>query len=233
VPILGDSNVVANYFDRIYGRSPFKPVQKHMDMCHGAAALVAELLAHSSAQSWQEAEATQQQIVELERGADDCKRDIRIHLPRGFFLPVARADLLDLVTRQDKIANKAKDIAGLIIGRKMSFPAEMQTQAMEFVKASIAACDLARDVIGQLDELIVTGFRGVEAQRVERMIMALDASETRSDDVQAELRAELQALEHDLDPVDVIFLYRVLDRIGELADNAQRVGHRLEMMLAR
>lgn len=230
---LGNIKLVANYFEGIFGRSPFGPVQKHMEFCHGAAALVADLLTHSSAQSWDEAEKVHQQIVELERAADDCKRDIRTRLPRGFFLPVARADLLDLVTRQDKIANKAKDIAGLMIGRKMSFPIDMQPQAMEFAEASIEACDLARDAVGQLDELIVTGFRGVEAQRVERMITALDASETRSDDVQAELRAKLQAVERDLHPVDVIFLYRVIDRIGELADNAQRVGHRLEMMLAR
>ncbi len=104
---------------------------------------------------------------------------------------------------------------------------------MEFARGSIAACELAREVVGQLDELISTGFRGVEAARVEQMIVALDASEKRSDDAQAKLRAQLHALERDLDPVDVIFLYRVIDRIGELADHAQRVGHRLEMMLAR
>ncbi|MCZ6710018.1 MAG: TIGR00153 family protein, partial [Gammaproteobacteria bacterium] len=116
---------MANYFDGIFGRSPFKPVQAHMDLCNRAAALIEDLLAHSSAQAWAEVESTQRQIVELERQADESKRDIRIHLPRGFFLPVARVDLLDLVTRQDKIANKAKDIAGLMVGRKMSFPSEM------------------------------------------------------------------------------------------------------------
>ena len=224
---------MAIYFEGIFGRSPFHPVQRHMGLCHGAAALVEELLVQSSAQEWEKVEEVQRRIVELEREADTCKRDIRLHLPRGFFLPVARADLLDLVTRQDKIANKAKDIAGLIVGRKMSFPAEMHVLLMDFARASIAACDLARDVIGQLDELIVTGFRGLEAERVEGMITALDASETRSDDAQAELRGQLHALERDLHPVDVIFLYRVIDRVGELADNAQRVGHRLEMMLAR
>ena len=225
--------VLANYFEGIFGRSPFKPVQRHMGLCYDAAALVEELLAGASAHDWSSVADAQRRIVELEHAADDCKRDIRLHLPRGFFLPVARADLLDLVTRQDKIANKAKDIAGLVVGRQMAFPESMQGQLMEFAQGSIAACDLAREVVGQLDELISTGFRGVEAARVEQMIVALDASENRSDDAQAELGAQLHALERDLYPVDVIFLYRVIDRIGELADYAQRVGHRLEIMLAR
>jgi len=202
-------------------------------MCHESAVLVEDLLTHSSAQDWPKVRGVHRKIVELERMADDRKRDIRMRLPRGFFLPVARADLLDLVTRQDKIANKAKDIAGLIIGRKMSFPADLQNLTSEFARASIEACGIAHEAVGQLEELVVTGFRGVEAKRVEGMITALDASETRSDGAQAQLRSQLHALERDVHPVDVIFLYRVIDRIGELADNAQRVGHRLEMMLAR
>ena len=224
---------MANYFDGIFGRSPFKPVQYHLDLCYRAAALVEDLLLHSSAQAWSEVQNVQQKIVELEREADQSKRDIRTHLPRGFFLPVARADLLNLLTRQDKIANKAKDIAGLMIGRKMSFPDEMLEAVTEFAQASIAACKLALDAVGEFDELIAAGFRGVEARRVEKMIGGLDESETRSDDAQVKVRSQLHALERDLHPVDVIFLYRVIDRIGELADNAQRVGHRLEMMLAK
>jgi predicted phosphate transport protein (TIGR00153 family) len=224
---------VANYFDGIFGRSPFKPVQDHMQLCYRAAALVEQLLIQSSAQNWTEVRNVQQQIVELERQADESKRDIRIHLPRGFFLPVARAELLDLLTRQDKIANKAKDIAGLMIGRKMSFPPDTLDSVTEFARASIAACELALDAVGEFDDLIAAGFRGAQARRVEKMISALDESETISDDAQVTVRAQLHVLEKDLHPVDVIFLYRVIDRIGELADNAQRVGHRLEMMLAK
>ena len=224
---------MANYIDGIFGRSPFKPVQTHMDLCYRAAALVEDLLVHSSTQAWDEVERVQMSIVALERQADDDKRDIRTRLPRGFFLPVARADLLDLLTRQDKIANKAKDIAGLMVGRKMSFPAEMVESVMEFAKASIAACKLALEAVGEFDDLITAGFRGAQARRVESMISELDASETQSDDIQVTVRTQLHALERDLHPVDVIFLYRIIDRIGDLADNAQRVGHRLEMMLAK
>ena len=206
---------MANYFEGIFGRSPFKPVQEHMDLCHQAAALVEDLLAKAGSQSWSEVEEIRKQIVALERRADDRKRDIRLTLPRGFFLPVARADLLDLLSRQDKIANKAKEIAGIVVGRRMSFPPAIQDSALELARTSIAACRLALDVVNELDELIATGFRGVEVTRVEEMIDALDESESRNDDAQVSVRAELHGLEQNLDAVDVIFLYRIIDRIGD------------------
>jgi len=36
-----------------------------------------------------------------------------------------------------------------------------------------------------------------------------------------------------MDPVEVMFLYKVIDWVGALADLAQRVGSRFELMLAR
>ena len=104
---------------------------------------------------------------------------------------------------------------------------------MSYSRSSIAACRLAHDVVRELDELLATGFRGVQADRVEGMIRALDESERLNDEAQVRVRAELYGLESQLSPVDIMFLYRVIDWIGDLADHAQRVGHRLEMMLAK
>ena len=41
-------------------------------------------------------------------------------------MPVERTDLLELLTQQDKIANKAKDISGRVIGRQLLIPQVMQ-----------------------------------------------------------------------------------------------------------
>ena len=34
-------------------------------------------------------------------------------------------------------------------------------------------------------------------------------------------------------PIDVMFLYKIIEWVGVLADQAQRVGSRIELMLAR
>jgi uncharacterized protein Yka (UPF0111/DUF47 family) len=49
--------------------------------------------------------------------------------------------------------------------------------------------------------------------------------------MQTEIRARLFALEKDLPPVEVMFLYRVIELVGEIADMAERVGRRLELLL--
>ncbi len=65
------------------------------------------------------------------------------------------------------------------------------------------------------------------------IIKTLDEIEGDSDRMQVEIRARLFAVEKDLPPVEVIFLYRIIDWIGDLGDLAQRVGSRLELMLAK
>ena len=44
---------------------------------------------------------------------------------------------------------------------------------------------------------------------------------------------ELYLLEKGLPPVDVMFLYQIIEWIGDVADRAQRVGNRLELLMAR
>ena len=47
------------------------------------------------------------------------------------------------------------------------------------------------------------------------------------------MRRNLYQLEKDLPPVDVIFLYKIIEWVGDIADRAERVGNRLEQLLAR
>ena len=57
--------------------------------------------------------------------------------------------------------------------------------------------------------------------------------ERANDEQQITIRSQLFELEDKLPPVDVIFLYKIIDWIGDLADRAQKVGGRLQLLLAR
>ncbi len=63
------------------------------------------------------------------------------------------------------------------------------------------------------------------------MIHQLDVIEDDTDAMQRiELRQQqLMAIEGDLNPVDIMFLYKILEWVGGIADQAQRVGARLEV----
>jgi len=133
---------------------------------------------------------------------------------------------------QDKMANRTKDVSGLVLGRKMKIPAEIADDFLEFVARNVDAAKQARKSVRELDELFTTGFRGAEVTLVESLIEELDRIETDTDDRQAELRSALFEIESELEPVNVIFLYRVIELTGEIADMAERVGRRLELLLS-
>ena len=217
----------------LFGSSPVRPLQTHMASVQECIAELIPFFESALAEDWKEAKAQQKKIAKMEGKADKLKRQLRLQLPNSLFMPVDRRDLLELLTMQDKIANKAKDIAGLIIGRKMTFPESVNEKLLEFVKRCIDASLQAQKAINELDELVETGFGGREVKLVESMIKELDAIESDTDKIQVKVRAELFKKEKDLPPVDVMFMYRVIDWIGDLGDVSQRVGSRLELMLAR
>jgi predicted phosphate transport protein (TIGR00153 family) len=171
--------------------------------------------------------------VKGEHKADLLKKELRHNLPKGLFMPIDRRDLLDVLLMQDQIANQGKSIARMITGRKMTLPAEMQELFLEFVGKSVLTVRRALDVINELDELLESGFRGREVDHVEDMLTELGAIETEVDHMQNKLKGILFELEDDLRPTDVMFTYRLIDWVGRVADDAEKVGSRLQLMLAR
>ena len=217
----------------LFGSSPVRPLQTHMASVQDCIVELIPFFKAALKEDWTKAKEQQKIISRLEREADKLKKKLRLNLPNSLFMPVSRRDLLEVLTMQDKIANKSKDIAGLIIGRKMTFPETVNDKLIDFVKRCIDASKQAQKAINELDELVETGFAGREVKLVQEMIKKLDEIESDTDKIQVKVRAELFKKEKDLPPVDVMFMYRVIDGIGDLADLSQRVGSRLELMLAR
>ena len=217
----------------VFAKSPIKPLEKHIRIVTKCSAQLIPFFAACHQQDWDKAGTIRTEISKLEHDADELKRQLRLELPGGLFMPIDRADLLELLTQQDKIANKSKDIAGRIFGRKLEIPAALQTGFTAYIGKNVEATQKAADAINELDDLLETGFRGREVTLVEKMIDQLDAIEDETDSMQIKLRRELLAIEKDLNPIDVMFLYQIIEWVGGLADIAERVGARLEILLAR
>ena len=223
----------SNYFSRIFGNSPVSPLQKHIEK---VVLCVEELIPYFDAvikNDWGKAEKIQNNLAELENDADEIKNLLRMQLPSSLFMPVDRRDVLDVLQLQDKIANKAKDIAGLVLGRKMSLPESICNTYIEFLNRCVDATRQTQNAINELDELVAAGFRGNEVNRVKKMIEELHVIEDETDKIQIKLRAELYKIEKDLPPVDVMFIYKIIEWTGDLADNAQSTGNRLQLMIAK
>jgi len=224
---------MSNYIYRMFGASPIQPLQEHMGKVHACVSELIPFFEAAIAGNIEGMEESRADIVRLENEADTMKKKLRLNLPKGMFLPVSRRDLLDLITMQDRIANTAKDISGLMLGRQMSFPEEMGPYFLAFLKRSIDASAQARKAINEFDELLETGFRGAEVNVVKKLIKTLNQIEGDTDELQIKIRAMLFEIEENLPPVEVMFLYNIIEKVGDLGDLAQRVGSRLQLMLAK
>ena len=216
----------------IFGSSPVRPLEKHVDIAYRCTKELNGFFAAVVANDWDKAGKVRERIQELEDKEDDLKKSIRLRLPKSLFMPVPRQDLLELVLVQDIMANRTKDVSGLVFGRKMQIPPEIADEFLEFVRRNVDAAKQARKSVRELDELFTSGFRGAEVSLVVSLIEELDAIETDTDNRQAALRSALFLVEGDLEPVNVMFLYRVIELTGEIADMAVRVGRRLELLLS-
>lgn len=229
--IDGDQQL-ANYISKIFGASPVAPIQDHMDTCYLAAKELVSLFEWVVQDDWDKVLESRKKIVELEQEADELKKQIRAQLPKSLFMPVPRGDLLDLLLVQDRIANKARDVSGLVAGRQMKIPQSIQQDFLAYVSRNADAAKKARKSVRELDELYETGFRGAEAAFVEALVDELDQIENDTDEMQARVRAGLFEIEDQLPPVNVMFLYRVIELTGEIGDMAERIGRRLELLLS-
>ena len=85
-----------------------------------------------------------------------------------------------------------------------------------------------------LDELLEVGFTGrEEVRRVEAMLKTLDKLEGTTDKMSIKLRKKLFKLESDLPPVEVMFLYQIITLMCTVADDAETVGDRLQILMAK
>jgi predicted phosphate transport protein (TIGR00153 family) len=222
-----------NPFASLFGRSPFKPMQEHMRVVTECAAEMPALFDALCAGDTAGVDASKERIFALEEQADSIKNDLRSHLPKSLLMPVDRRDLLEVLDMQDSIADTAQDIAGLLVERPMEVPEGLQEPLVKLVTRCVDACNQASLVIGELDELVESGFRGRESDKVSVMVDELGAIEDETDVMGMELTRALFAQEDDMKPVSVVFWYQLIQWIGDLADYAEKIGNRLRLLMAR
>ncbi|MBK1718592.1 TIGR00153 family protein [Thiocystis violacea] len=217
----------------LFGRSPFKPTQEHMRLVQACVSRLPSLIEALIADDTAALERIQLDIRDQAARASTLKKHIRLHLPRSLFMPVDRRELFDLLDLQDAIASGMREIADRLVERQTPVPPALGADLLALVQAGTAACRQSMAIVDELDELIETGFRGPEAERVEHMIEDLERARCEADDLGAGLARALFGLERDLDPVTLMRLSRLIRETVALAEGAEKVGDHLLPLIAR
>ena len=220
-------------FSKLFGKAPFQPLFDHMETVFSCARELPDFFQATQEQNWEAAKNIQKTIHLWEKQADSLKQDLRLNLPGNLFMPIARTDILELISAQDQIANYTKRITGLVIARQMHLPSTIQKEFPAFLLRCLDACKQAFKATRELNDLYAAGFSGREKEIMHNMVEQLHQIERDTDELEMSLRHNLFKMEQELPPVDAIFLYKIIEWTSQLADYAQRVGDRLLICIAK
>lgn len=216
---------------KMFGRSPFIPLQSHMEMVATCVESLPKVMA-----AWEARD--EAQIAELctfisntEYQADQLKRDIRNSLPRGLFLPVDRVNLLRILNTQDGIADRAENIAVLTTFKFAVHLEGFKALFENFMAKNLAAFTKVKAIIGELDELLESGFGGAEARRVGEMADEVARSEYESDVAQRGLLKELLSHEDTLSYGDFFLWTRIIKQWSEISDRSEQLANAVRLTL--
>ncbi|MDH3283879.1 MAG: TIGR00153 family protein [Acidobacteriota bacterium] len=218
----------------LFGRSPFQALQGHMDKVQDTLDQVRPFLTAFLSGEEQPARSIRKRILKLEHEADLVKNDVRDHLPKSYFLPVDRRDLLSLLHQQDQIADICEDIV-IVASLKddMSLPPELHEGILGALDLARAACATAREIIGQLDELLEASFGGPEADRVISLIEKVSLEEHEVDKKVYAISRQLYKNEQAIGSVELGLWQKLFQLIGKLANAAESIGDQVRLMLSR
>ena len=214
-------------------QSPFKPVQQHMRVVSRCVAKIPALFDAMIKKDQEQVNALAVKIGELESEADQIKNEFRLHMPKRVLFAVARRDLLALIQQQDIIADTAEKIGQIVTQRVMEVPESIEEHLLNLVQSTTDICSQALAMIEQLDELLAVGFGGKQSDLVSEMITDVKRSEHNIDFLIRDLNRTLFSIEDQLSPVSVMFWYKLIDLIGEISNQAENMGDRLMLFIAR
>lgn len=218
---------------KLFGKNPFKPMKRHMKLALECASCMPEAIEAFSNGDKVKLREIKEHVVQLERDADAIYAEIQDRLPSSVFTPVARHDLLNVLEMQEAIADRSEDIVGLLLDLPLQVPPEIQPSLLRLTRRCVDATAKAREIVKLIDLLLQTGFKGPSVDVMKAAIQDVLMIETDADSICNELTHELFSHCKELDAVSVVFLYKLIGMIDDLADFSEQLAVRSRILLAR
>lgn len=217
----------------LFAESPFGPLQELAQRVQTCAHEVPALFDALFEGDYEAVHKKAEEISDLEHQADLAKDKVRDRLPKTIFLPVDRRDLLDVISILDAVADCSEDVGILFTLRRMEPHDELVEPLKKLLRRVMKVVDKAVELIDRLDVLVDAGFQGPEAARVQEMIDELNRLEHEADIVQDDLARRLFSLEDEIKPGSLFIWNKILNKVGDIANTAEKMGNRLRLFVAQ
>lgn len=215
----------------LFGRSPFAPLQSHMNQVSKCIELLKNLFVAFEKKDYNAVQTITDNMSELEHEADVMKNDIRNHLPKSLFLPVDRGNLLEVLGLQDKIANVAEDIAVLCTLKQIEMLDSFKNDFHEFLDKNIETFTSTKLIIKEMHELLESSFGGNEAHKVRAMVDDVSFKKHESDMIQRKLLKNLFKSENEMSYTSFHLWLKIIESLGDISNFSEKLANRVRLML--
>ncbi len=216
---------------RLFGKSPFAPLQTHMNKVGGCIEKLSALMNALPSGDMETIGKLAEELSELEHEADLTKNDIRNHLPNNIFLPIDRGQFLDILAIQDSIADQAESVGLLLTLHPLTHYADFAECLNKQYLSSLEVFEASLRIMHEIEELLESSFGGIEAERVKAMVEETAFKEHKASLAKHAAMKQLFAKGDAMQPAEFYLWANLLKGIGCLATSSERLANRIRMIL--
>ena len=216
---------------KLFAKSPFAPLQKHMQDVNECVKKVKEIFEALEENDSKSVSRISIEISKLEAIADTTKNELRNHLPGGLFMPVSKAALLEILSLQDDIADDCEDIGILLTLKDLTLKDIFKDDFKSFLNKNFETYELVKEIIDEFDNLLETSFTGREAEKVRSMVSNVALKEHETDLTQRKLLKNIFSNEDQFTHAEFQLWLLILREIRTLSNTSEKLAHRIRNLL--
>ncbi len=216
---------------KLFAKSPFAPLQKHMQDVNECVKKVKEIFEALEENDSKSVSRISEEISKLEAIADTTKNELRNHLPGGLFMPVSKVALLEILSLQDDIADDCEDIGILLTLKDLTLKDIFKDDFKSFLNKNFETYELVKEIIDEFDNLLETSFTGREAEKVRSMVSNVALKEHETDLTQRKLLKNIFSNEDQFTHAEFQLWLLILREIRTLSNTSEKLAHRIRNLL--
>jgi PiT family inorganic phosphate transporter len=167
-----------------------------------------------------------QATIEAELEADNVKAELRkmVSDDMRFGIQVGMDDFLHMVSRQDRIADYAQNVAEQLAFRDLYDDEEAKINLKKMAKVVAATVATYEDTVNALREFTISGETKAARDELAKHIKEVNLMEHEADTVEAEA-ARYVFSNGDDSPLAAMHMYRVLQRLDDVANACEKAAN--------
>ena len=169
---------------------------------------------------------------ESELKADKIKNEIRDVLRGSVRLAIDKLVFLELVSRQDRIADYAENVTEILSFRNLYENKEAQSLVLELADSVTSTVEEYRKTVERFEYLLESAFSNKEKDIMHEHIAKVNDLEHQADLVEAKAAAYVFSNGDD-QPLAAAHMYRLIQRLDDVANAAETAANSLLPIISK